>query len=162
MDIIISRNGTGKIGNFIFKCCLGIRGVTDDKSEGDLKTPRGIFPLRYIMYRKDKIKKLKVNLSIYSINKNHICCEDPDNINYNKICIKKEMNETESLWRKDSSYDIIIIIGYNDQPVQKGKGSAIFIHLATNKYKPTKGCIALQLKDMKKLLSYNLKNIKII
>ena len=114
------------------------------------------------MYRKDRIKKFKTNLSSYPINKNHICCDDPDNINYNKICIKKKINETESLWRKDSSYDIIIIIGYNDQPVQKGKGSAIFIHLTTNKYSPTEGCVALQLKDMKKLLSYNLRNIKII
>ena len=90
MDIIVSGNGTVKIGNFIFKCSLGIRGITDDKSEGDFKTPRGTFPLRYIMYRKDRIKKFKTNLSSYPINKNHICCDDPDNINYNKICIKKK------------------------------------------------------------------------
>ena len=162
MDIIVSGNGTGKIGNFIFKCCLGIRGITDDKSEGDLKTPRGTFPLRYIMYRKDRIKKLKTNLSSYSIKKNHVCCDNSNSINYNKIYKKKETDETESLWRKDSLYDVIIVVGYNDQPVQKSKGSAIFIHLTTKKYTPTKGCIALNLNDMKKLLSYNLKNIRIV
>ena len=162
MDIIVSRNKIGKIGNFIFKCSLGMKGVTDNKYEGDLKTPLGIFPLRYIMYRKDRIKKIKTNLSIYPINKNHVCCDNPKNKNYNKIYINKKMSETEILWRKDSLYNIIIVIGYNDQPVKKGKGSAIFLHLTTNKYQPTQGCIGLHLQDMKKLLSYNLKNIRIV
>ena len=162
MNILISRKGIGKIGNFRFKCCLGRKGVTYEKSEGDHKTPLGMFPLLYVMYRKDRIKKLKTNLSSYSIKKNHVCCDNSNSINYNKIYKKKETDETESLWRKDSLYDVIIVVGYNDQPVQKGKGSAIFIHLTTKKYTPTKGCIALNLNDMKKLLSYNPKNIKII
>ena len=106
--------------------------------------------------------QFKTNLSIYPINKNHVCCDNPKNKNYNKIYINKKMRETEILWRKDSLYNIIIVIGYNDQPVKKGKGSAIFLHLTTNKYRPTQGCIGLHLQDMKKLLSYNPKNIKII
>ena len=80
----------------------------------------------------------KINFSYYS------------NINIIKEIIPKK------------EFDFIIVIGYNDQPIQKGKGSAIFIHLSTKKYNPTKGCIGLHLKDMKKLLSYNLRNIKII
>lgn len=162
MDVVVSRSGIGKIGNFRFKCCLGRRGVAYEKSEGDHKTPIGTFPLRYIMYRKDRIKKPKTNLSVYTIKKNHVCCDNPNSSNYNKIYIKKGTIDTESLWRKDFLYNIIIVIGYNDQPIQKGKGSAIFIHLSTKKYNPTKGCIGLHLKDMKKLLSYNLRNIKII
>ena len=90
MDVVVSRSGIGKIGNFRFKCCLGRRGVAYEKSEGDHKTPIGTFPLRYIMYRKDRIKKPKTNLSIYSIKKNHICCDNTNSINYNKIYIKKE------------------------------------------------------------------------
>ena len=101
-------------------------------------------------------------MSVYPIKKNHIWCDNPKSNNYNQICERKEINETEPLWRKDSLYNIIIVVGYNDQPVQKDKGSAIFIHLTTKKYTPTKGCITLNLNDMKKLLSYNPKNIKII
>ena len=89
MDVVVSRSGIGKIGNFRFKCCLGRRGVTYEKSEGDHKTPIGTFPLRYIMYRKDRIKKLKSNLSIYSIKKNHICSDNTNSINYNKIYINE-------------------------------------------------------------------------
>ena len=162
MNILISRNGVGRIGNFRFKCSIGKKGVTDQKFEGDNKTPLGIFPLRFIMYRKDKLKKFKTNLPLYLIKKSHVCCDDPNNTKYNRIYIKEEESEKESLWRRDSLYNIIIVIGYNDQPVQKNKGSAIFIHLTTNKYSPTEGCVALQLKDMKKLLSYKLRNIKII
>ena len=80
--------------------------------------------------------------------------------NYNQICKRKENNETESLWRKDSLYNIIVIIGYNDNPIQNNKGSAIFLHLCTNKYTPTKGCISVSLNDMKRILSYNVKKIK--
>jgi len=161
MEIVISK-GIGKIGNFKFKCAIGKNGVAINKSEGDLKTPKGTFSLRYVMYRNDRIVKPKTYLPIYPIKKNHIWCDNPKSNNYNQICERKEINETEPLWRKDSLYNIIIVVGYNDQPVQKDKGSAIFIHLATKKYTPTKGCITLNLNDMKKLLSYNPKNIKII
>ncbi len=161
MEIVISK-GIGKIGNFKFKCAIGKNGVAINKSEGDLKTPKGTFSLRYVMYRNDRIVKPKTYLPIYPIKKNHIWCDNPKSNNYNQICERKEINETEPLWRKDSLYNIIIVVGYNDQPVQKDKGSAIFIHLTTKKYTPTKGCITLNLNDMKKLLSYNPKNIKII
>jgi len=161
MEIVISK-GIGKIGNFKFKCAIGKNGVAINKSEGDLKTPKGTFSLRYVMYRNDRIVKPKTYLPIYPIKKNHIWCDNPKSNNYNQICERKEINETEPLWRKDSLYNIIIVVGYNDQPVQKDKGSAIFIHLATKKYTPTKGCITLNLNDIKKLLSYNPKNIKII
>jgi len=161
MEIVISK-GIGKIGNFKFKCAIGKNGVAINKSEGDLKTPKGTFSLRYVMYRNDRIVKPKTYLPIYPIKKNHIWCDNPKSNNYNQICERKEINETEPLWRKDSLYNIIIVVGYNDQPVQKDKGSAIFIHLTTKKYTPTKGCITLNLNDIKKLLSYNPKNIKII
>ncbi len=161
MEIVISK-GIGKIGNFKFKCAIGKNGVAINKSEGDLKTPKGTFSLRYVMYRNDRIVKPKTYLPIYPIKKNHIWCDNPKSNNYNQICERKEINETEPLWRKDSLYNIIIVVGYNDQPVQKDKGSAIFIHLTTKKYTPTKGFITLNLNDMKKLLSYNPKNIKII
>ena len=160
MEIVISK-GIGKIGNFKFKCAIGKNGMTTNKSEGDLKTPKGIFSLRYVMYRNDRIVKPKTCLPIYPIKKNHIWCDNPKSNNYNQICKRKENNETESLWRKDSLYNTIVIIGYNDNPIQNNKGSAIFLHLCTNKYTPTKGCISVSLNDMKRILSYNVKKIKI-
>ena len=113
------------------------------------------------MYRCDKIKKLKTNLPTYIIKKNHICCDDPKNSFYNKILEIKNSNLTEKLWRKDILYDILIVIGYNDGPIIKGKGSAIFLHLCEKNYKPTKGCIAIEKKNMVKLLKCYTKKIRI-
>ena len=161
MEIIVKKSKILKISKYIFKCTLGKNGVTKKKEEGDLKTPEGVFYLRYIMYRSDKIKKPKTNLPTYIIKKNHICCDDPKNSFYNKILDIKNSNLTEKLWRKDILYDILIVIGYNDGPIIKGKGSAIFLHLCEKKYKPTKGCIAIEKKNMIKLLKCYPKKIRI-
>ena len=59
----------------------------------------------------------------------------------------------ETLWRLDSIYDIIIELGYNDNPPTLDRGSAIFMHLARPNFDPTAGCIALKKSDLLNLLS---------
>ena len=160
MYVIISRTGIGRIGNFRFKCALGKNGVTYNKVEGDNKTPAGVFPLRFVMYRRDRIKKPKTNLQIYPLKPSLICCDDPKKKKYNKIYVGKK-SETESLWRSDCLYNIILVIGYNDSSIVKNKGSAIFMHLTKKNYTSSQGCIALKKKDMLRLLCHNPKKIKI-
>lgn len=161
MEILIKTPGIIKFGKYYFKCLIGKNGITFNKKEGDLKTPKGTFNLRYVMYRADKIKKPKTKLPIFKIKKKHICCDNIEDSNYNKIFETNNFDLGERLWRNDSIYDILIVIGYNHLPVIKGKGSAIFLHLTNKKYHPTKGCIAILKKDFLKILPLIKKNTKI-
>ena len=80
-------------------------------------------------------------------------CDDPSSKHYNKIVNYPFRYSIEKLWRKDNIYDVIIIIDYNLNPVIKNKGSAIFLHLAKKNYQATKGCVAINKKNMQLLVS---------
>ena len=135
-------------GKYKVKCAIGKRGITSKKVEGDKKTPKGIYTLKSIFYRKDKIVKIKSKLKKTPIRKNMGWCDDSSSKYYNKL-IKFPFNYTaEKLWLNENIYDVIIIINYNLRPTIKNRGSAIFIHIASKNYESTKGCIALKKKDI--------------
>jgi len=148
MTIIIKNKETLLFDEFKFKCSVGKKGFSKNKIEGDYKTPVGIFDLGYIYYRSDRIKKPKSKIKICKIKKNMGWCDDPKSRHYNKLIkIKKNLKSSyEKLYRKDSKYDLFILIKYNYKKVKKNKGSAIFLHL-TNDYSTTKGCVAIKKKD---------------
>tara|TARA_B100000963_G_scaffold333520_1_gene325916 strand:- start:6270 stop:6761 length:492 start_codon:yes stop_codon:yes gene_type:complete len=149
--IIVNKNGTLIHNKKRYKCSLGKLGITKKKKEGDKKTPAGIFSLSTVFYRNDKIKNLKTNLKKIVIKKNMAWCDDPNNESYNKLIFTNDIQK-EKLYRKDSLYDIIVVINYNIRPVVKNKGSAIFLHLAKKKYTGTMGCIGLKKKDLLNIL----------
>ena len=132
----------------IFPCNIGSGGITENKVEGDKCTPRGTYPLREIMYRYDRINKIHTKLKKRRIEKNFKWCDDPKDINYNKFLIGQYKASCENLWRKDNIYDLVVIIGYNDEPVIPYKGSAIFMHSEGSKKSHTKGCISLSVKHL--------------
>ncbi len=135
-----------------FFCIFGKDGITKDKKEGDWKTPSGTFKIRKIYYRKDRIQKLDGELECIPLYINDAWCDDIEKDEYNTF-IKLPFNGSyENLWREDELYDIIIVIGYNDSPIIKGKGSAIFIHLTKENMEYTKGCLAIKKEDMMSLL----------
>jgi len=139
--------------NYRLRCAIGKRGITSKKLEGDKKTPKGEFNLKYILYRKDRIFNIKTKLKKIIIKKNMGWCDDPSSIQYNKIINYPYKHSSEKLWRKENVYDIIIVIDYNLNPIVKNKGSAIFLHIAKRKYKPTNGCIAVSKKNIKLIVS---------
>jgi L,D-peptidoglycan transpeptidase YkuD (ErfK/YbiS/YcfS/YnhG family) len=143
------------------RCSIGKRGISNKKREGDKKTPKGEFKLKYILYRKDRIINLKTSLRKITIKKNMGWCDDPKSTNYNKIINQPSKSSFEKLWRKENVYDIIIVIDYNLNPVVKNKGSAIFLHIAKRKYRPTNGCIAISKNNIKLLASKINKKTKI-
>jgi len=144
------------------KCAIGKSGITKNKKEGDLSTPKGIFKISSLYYRKDKIKKFKCKIKKKIIKKNMGWCDDINSLKYNQEITFPHNYSAEKLYRKDSKYDLLLDIGYNAQPVINGKGSAIFLHLCNKKYKPTKGCIAILKVDFLKILPLIKKNTKIL
>lgn len=150
-----------KIDDFVFKCSIGLNGLSSNKKEGDLKTPKGLFGIGNLYYRKDRIKNISSNLSSKVITKKLLWCHDLSSKKfYNKLVYKNRKLKGESLYRKDHKYDLLIPIKYNTYKRIVGKGSCIFLHI-TNNYKPTAGCIALQKKDFLILVKIMKKNSKI-
>ena len=146
--IIINKYGLLKYKNLKFKCALGKAGIGEKKKEGDFITPKGKYKITKVYYRADRIKKIKTNFRLYQIKKNMGWCDDPLSKNYNKLIKLPSKFGHEKLYRKDKLYDLILILNYNFKPIIKNKGSAIFIHIASQNYKSTRGCIALKKSDL--------------
>tara|TARA_B100000963_G_scaffold61888_1_gene49932 strand:+ start:1190 stop:1687 length:498 start_codon:yes stop_codon:yes gene_type:complete len=159
MHIIINKDYL-TYNKYKVKCAVGKRGIGYKKREGDLTTPVGLFKIKFIFYRKDRVKLLtKLNKKV--IKKNMGWCDDPKSKMYNKL-IKLPFNYShEKLYKKENIYDIILVIDYNMNPVKKNKGSAIFIHIAKKNYKKTEGCIAIKKKEFLKILKVIKPNTKI-
>jgi L,D-peptidoglycan transpeptidase YkuD (ErfK/YbiS/YcfS/YnhG family) len=148
--------------NYKIKCAIGKNGIAKNKKEGDLKTPSGIFKLKKIFYRKDRIKLFNTSIKKIIIKKNMGWCDDVNSKSYNKE-IKFPFNgSAEKLWRKDNIYNLIIVINYNFNPIIKNKGSAVFLHICKKNDEPTKGCIAISRKDMMNLIIKIRNNSKLI
>ena len=130
--------------NYRVKCAIGKRGIGSKKKEGDLITPKGTFKIKYILYRRDRVKLLKTRLKKIIIKKNMGWCDDPNSKEYNKLIRFPSKYKSEKLFRKENIYDIILVLNYNMKPIKRNKGSAIFIHLAKKNYKKTEGCVAIK------------------
>ena len=131
---------------------MGKRGIGKKKKEGDLITPIGKYKIKYVLYRKDRIKKIQSKLRKTVIKKNMGWCDDPNSKEYNKLIKLPFKNSYEKLFKKENIYDIILVLNYNMSPIKKNKGSAIFIHIAKKNYKKTQGCIAIKKMDLLKIL----------
>lgn len=152
-DIQVHENGTLIWNEKTYRCAIGKNGCTEDKKEGDGKTPIGCFPVGELFYRADKIEKPNTVLPLHATRTIDGWCDDPDNSRYNTFVKLPYEASAEKLWREDDIYDIVLTLGYNDNPIVPGKGSAIFLHIARENYSGTEGCIALSLPDMLEILS---------
>ena len=159
MTIYLKNKDTLIVHDFKLKCCIGKKGITKNKFEGDFHTPTGKFKIGTLYWRQDRVQLPKTKLFCKKIKKNMGWCDDVNSKFYNKeIKIKKNIKH-EKLYRNDHKYDYFILIKYNYEKTIKNKGSAIFVHLTKN-YKPTAGCIAISKKDfliLAKLINNNTK-----
>ena len=161
MTILVKNKHTLQIDEFKFNCCIGKKGSTSNKKEGDKKTPKGTFEIENLYFREDRIKKPQTLLKCIKIKKNMGWCDDisfPKK--YNKLIKIDKKIRHEKLKRKDNKYNLLIPIKYNFKKPIAGMGSCIFIHLTKN-YKPTAGCIALKEKDFLIMLKLVKKGSKI-
>jgi L,D-peptidoglycan transpeptidase YkuD (ErfK/YbiS/YcfS/YnhG family) len=161
MTIFLKNKHTLQIDDFYFKCSIGKNGLSKKKVEGDKKTPKGIFGIEHLYYRKDRIELPKTYLKTIQI-KPYMGWSDDVNFRnkYNKLIKVNKNIHHEKLFRNDYKYNLLIPIKYNFNKSIPGKGSCIFIHL-TNNYKPTAGCIAIQKKDFLIMIKLIKKNTKI-
>lgn len=160
MIIELKNKNTLIVDQFKFKCCIGKNGLSNNKKEGDSKTPKGTYKLGILYYRNDRSPISDTKLNSKKIKKNMGWCNDPKSKLYNKeIEINKSIRH-EKLFRVDYKYNYLIVIEYNTKNIKAFKGSAIFIHLTKN-YKPTAGCIALKENDFLILSKLITKNAKI-
>ena len=157
---IIVKNNTLSYDDFILKCSIGKNGISTKKIEGDKKTPRGLYSLGPLYFRKDRVSKPITLLQSIPIRKNMGWCDDVKSKSYNKIVDTKKRLRHEKLFINKNDYDLLIPINYNTTKIKKGKGSAIFLHITKN-YKKTLGCIAIKKKDMIILLKIITKQTKI-
>jgi len=161
MTIIVKNKETLVFQEFNFKCCVGKKGLTKNKFEGDKKTPKGNFTLGNLYFRKDRNLKPITKLKCIPIKKKMFWCNDIKNKKkYNKLIHNNKNIGHEKMFRKDYKYDFVLPINYNTYNPKLGKGSAIFIHLTKN-YNPTLGCIAISKKDFLILLKIINKKTKI-
>ena len=159
--IIVKKSGYLIYKNFKFRCALGKNGIKKKVKEGDFITPKGKYKLIKIYYRADRIKKINSPLKKIKIKKNMGWCDDVNSKYYNKQIKINDKISHEKLYRNDNVYDIIVVLNYNLNPIIKGKGSAIFLHVAKKNYRKTQGCIALKRNELLNLVSKIRKNTQI-
>ena len=136
------------------RCALGKRGVVpgDLKREGDGASPAGRWLIRRVWYRPDRIDPPETSLPVAPIGPEDGWCDAPEDPAYNRPVTLPYLASHEKMWREDHVYDVVVELGYNDDPPVPGRGSAIFMHLARPDWSGTEGCVALALPDLLSVL----------
>lgn len=157
-ELRLINETTLEAGGKRYVCRIGRGGLAEggEKREGDLKTPRGRFPLRCVYYRPDRMAPPKTALPVMALTPEDGWCDEPAHPMYNRPVKLPFDWRHEKLWREDHVYDLIIPLGYNDGmdvdgnpiPIIPGAGSAIFLHLMREDGVGTEGCVAMKLEDL--------------
>jgi len=162
MQAQVHPDGRLVMGGLVFRAALGRGGVRRDKQEGDGATPAGLLPLRRVFYRADRVASPDCGVPVEPIAPSDGWCDDPSLADYNRWVRLPHDGSHEELWRQDSVYDLIGVLGWNDNPPVRGRGSAIFMHVARSDYAPTDGCVALALGDLRHLLAAGLSELQVL
>lgn len=153
MDIEVFADGRVTFGDRTYSANLGRGGIVEDKVEGDGGTPAGIWPLRRILYRPDRLAAPTTGLPVAPIGRHDGWCDDPRDPSYNRPVTLPFIASHEVMWRDDHLYDVVVVVGHNDDPPEAGRGSAIFLHLKRHDGGATAGCVAFTLPDLLEVLA---------
>lgn len=152
-DLVVSPEGWAQQDGQRYACVLGRSGVFRDKREGDGATPAGDWPVRRVWHRPDRQPAPPTaGLPIRAIAPDDGWCDEPGHPEYNRSVKLPFPASHEKMWREDHLYDLVVELGYNDDPVVPGRGSAIFLHLARPDRGPTAGCVAFAPEDLLAIL----------
>jgi L,D-peptidoglycan transpeptidase YkuD (ErfK/YbiS/YcfS/YnhG family) len=151
---LAASKATLQFGALSFACALGRSGCRVRKREGDGATPVGCWVMRKVLYRADRLRRPATRLPVAPIGKQAGWCDAPRDRNYNRPVSHPYPAGAEHLWRNDGLYDVVVVLGYNDRPRIKDRGSAIFLHVAAKDLAPTEGCIAITRAQLLRLLRH--------
>lgn len=153
MALIIHPDKRAEWKGGVMRCAVGRSGFSANKREGDGATPIGNFPMREVFYRADRLEKPETALPCTHLVETDGWCDDPTDPLYNRPVTLPFAASHETMIRADHLYDLVVVLGYNVDPVVAGGGSAIFLHVAAPDYAPTEGCVALALSDLRAVVS---------
>jgi L,D-peptidoglycan transpeptidase YkuD (ErfK/YbiS/YcfS/YnhG family) len=162
VEAIVHPDGRLVCGGLVFRAAIGRAGVRGDKQEGDGATPAGRLALRRVLYRADRVAIPQAAVPREPIAPEDAWCDDPGHADYNRQVRLPHPARCEELWRQDGLYDIVGVLGWNDAPVERGRGSAIFLHVARAGLPPTEGCIALPLAELRAVLQAGLAALSVL
>jgi L,D-peptidoglycan transpeptidase YkuD (ErfK/YbiS/YcfS/YnhG family) len=153
LRVLASRGARGWLvaGPFRILCALGPAGVVRRKREGDGGTPAGRFRLLFGYFRPDRLRPAAGGVPLRPMRRDTGWCEDPASANYNRPVRAPSRDATDRMWRQDDLYDLTFVLDQNFTRRAKGRGSAIFFHLARPGLTPTAGCIAIPAAAMRRL-----------
>lgn len=160
----VTPDGLLRFQGQVFRCALGKGGIRPptEKREGDGATPAGLLPLRRVLYRADRLPPPACAVPREPLAESDGWCDDPAHPDYNRQVRLPHPARHEELWRADAVYDVIGVLGWNDQPMQRGRGSAIFLHLARPDFAPTEGCVALARPELLRLLAAGCQALEVV
>jgi L,D-peptidoglycan transpeptidase YkuD (ErfK/YbiS/YcfS/YnhG family) len=155
MDLTLGADGWLRWPGGEARTAIGRSGrrVAEAKREGDGATPIGAWPLRRLLWRADRLVRPPTRLDTVTVSPDDGWCDAPGNPAYNQAVKHPYRAGAERLWRADHLYDMLVVLGFNDAPTLAGRGSAIFLHVASSDYRPTEGCVAAALPDLLRMLA---------
>ncbi|MGY5779827.1 L,D-transpeptidase family protein [Rhizobium sp. LEGMi135b] len=158
-SMIVVRPQPGKktralvqVGGMTVPAAIGRSGRSLLKREGDGATPIADMKLLYGFTRGDRVRSLKTALPMRRIREDMLWCDQPDDPNYNRLVKAPFRPSHEELRRGDGLYDVCLVLDWNVSSRRRNRGSAIFFHLIRPGYEPTAGCVAIRLRDMRRIL----------
>ena len=164
-DLTFTASARGKFsGNGLScQCALGRGGVVlaDQKREGDGTSPQGVWRMKRVFYRPDRLARPETTLPVVALRETDGWCDAPEHPLYNRPVSLPFEASHEKLWRDDHVYDLIVELDHNSDPVVPALGSAVFFHLAHEDYRPTEGCVAISRDHMLQVLAADSQNISI-
>jgi L,D-peptidoglycan transpeptidase YkuD (ErfK/YbiS/YcfS/YnhG family) len=149
-----TSDGWLDLGDRVVRCALGPAGVKPaaEKREGDGASPAGVWPIREVWYRPDRAPPPATELRVHAMCRSDGWCDDPADPAYNRHVKLPYEASAERLWRDDEIYDIVVVLGHNDDPPVPELGSCIFLHICRPGFPPTEGCVAITRPDLEELL----------
>jgi L,D-peptidoglycan transpeptidase YkuD (ErfK/YbiS/YcfS/YnhG family) len=155
VNFTATAEGLLDLGDRKVRCALGSSGVIPaaDKREGDGASPAGVWPIRRVLYRPDRGAAPQTELPVEAMSPDDGWCDAPGDPAYNRSVKLPYPASAEAMWRDDGIYDVVVVLGHNDDPPVAPMGSCIFLHLARPDFSPTQGCVAVTREDLERLLA---------